>query len=78
MLKALANGARLHITTEFERELAKFKSSSSIIRKGRWIWSFTIDDEAIVSNNGTPRTSEQLMLDEAVEHAKAVIDAYRV
>jgi len=47
-------------------------------RKGRWIWSFTIDDEAIVSNKGMPRTSEQLMLDEAIERAKAVIDAYPV
>ena len=47
-------------------------------RKGRWIWSFTIDDETIVSNSGMPRISEQQMLDEAVAHAKLVIDAYPV
>jgi hypothetical protein len=47
-------------------------------RKGRWTWSFTIDDEAIVSNSGMPRTSEQPMLDEAIARAKAVIDAYPV
>jgi hypothetical protein len=45
-------------------------------RKGRWTWSFTIDDEAMVSNDGRPQAPEQFMLDAAIDRAKAIVDAY--
>ena len=45
-------------------------------RPGRFIWSFTIDDDSVVNNEGNPQPSEQLTLDEAIAQARAKIDAY--
>lgn len=45
-------------------------------RRGRFIWSFTIDDDSVVNNEGKPQRSEQLMLDEAIARARVKIDTY--
>ena len=45
-------------------------------KRGRFIWSFTVDDDSVVNNEGKPQPFEQQMLTEAIAQARAKIDAY--
>ena len=44
--------------------------------KDKWVWFFTIDDEAMIRSDDPPQSSEQAMLNDAIAKARVRIDSY--
>jgi predicted amino acid dehydrogenase len=70
----LGTGTKMEYREEYQGHVINAWTSAE--RPGRFIWSYTIDDDALVINQGKPQRAEQQMLDEAVDRARSAIDKY--